>query len=322
MTRSLYQAIAKLCLILGLFIVLSKAYSLSEVFIPQEVVQKFLNGYSESELELIQDDLTNIRKLCFRNTTPMMSGEKIYLATAGGPGAGKSTLLEIYLRNKKNFVYLDPDQRALRFMINTYLQEFTNAKVSENKVHTRTDWMKLLDKAYTKWRGSSNYIASTLLNEAFKEGYNIAHGTTSTSDQIGSLYQKLKDKEYKIHLLLSYATDDNRVKSLEHRTNNQNFTQNQPNDSVIKGKLFSDRFPIYFQYADEMEIYWVDHYLENATLAATLIRGKGMTVHNQNALKKFTEQYDDDRKNKPLKPLKEYMEDFVQAKKLLAKEQE
>jgi hypothetical protein len=31
--------------------------------------------------------------------------------------------------------------------------------------------------AYEKWRGASNYIASSLLNEAYDKKFNIAHGT-------------------------------------------------------------------------------------------------------------------------------------------------
>ncbi len=107
--------------------------ALQEELLSNDYVQKFLLGYSPVEVALIKDDLDNLRKLCFRGISFVPIDKRIYVATAGGPGAGKSTIFEDYLSKKPNFVYLDPDQRALRFMINTYLQEFTNGKISQKK---------------------------------------------------------------------------------------------------------------------------------------------------------------------------------------------
>ncbi len=285
---------------------------------PQELlnndyVQKFLSEYSPAEVALIKDDLDNIRKLCFRNIIPAVTNERIYVATAGGPGASKSTTFENYLDKKTNFVYLDPDQRALRFMINTYSQEFSNGKISQKKVHTRSDWESLLHKAYNKWRPASNYITSVLLNEAFLNGENIAHGTTSTSEHVETLYKKLKENGYKIVLLLCYSTEEERIRALQHRFKNQSFIQIiDPQDIINKGKIFPERFPIYFQYADEIELYWIDNFLEGAMLAARLERGKGMTTYNAEAMQKFSQKYDKDRKDKThLLPLSTFIKKFV-----------
>ena len=79
-----------------------------------------------------------------------------------------------------------------------------------DKAHYRS----ALQKAYEKWRWGSNYIASTLINEAFEKGYNIAHGTTSTSEHVAKIYEQLKKNNYKITLLLCNSTDKNRVASL------------------------------------------------------------------------------------------------------------
>lgn len=313
MVITLYHWLERIALIFLMFSFSSVAIATSGPFSSETQIKLYLKEYSEDEISLIKDDLENIRKLCFRNTTPATLKERVYIATAGGPGAGKTTILEEHLRDKKQFVYLDPDQRALKFMINTYLQAFTNDKVNEFKIHTRSDWEKLLEKAYSKWRASSNYITQILLNEAFKNGYNIAHGTTSTSEHVAEIYQKLKENGYKISLLLIYSTDENRSNALQHRTKVQNFVQNTLEDSIKKGKLFAERLPVYFQYADEMNIYWIDHFLESQTLAATLKRGQSMTVHNAEAMKKFTDQYDKDRAGKDLKPLQAYIEAFTES---------
>lgn len=272
--------------------------------IEKSYVQSFLKSYSPDEVQLIMDDLGNIGKHCFRGLSPA-EGHKNYVATAGGPGASKSTTLEVWLHNKSNFAYLDPDQRALKFMINTYLQEFTNYKIRES-----SGINALPQKAYDKWRGGSNFIASTLINEACEKGYNIAHGTTSTSEHVSKLYEQLKKNNYKITLLLCNSPDDNRVASLQHRVKTQNFCQVDPEDVVNKGKMFPERFPVYFQYADELQLYWINNFLEGAVLGATLTKGSKMVVHNDAALKSITEQYDKERENTKRESLQELIQKF------------
>ncbi len=294
--------IYSLCFLFSMSLVTMAA---TQTLMPREYVYNFLKEYSQKEVGLIMDDLDNIRKLCFRDIITPVKGEKIYVATAGGPGASKSTILEAYLQDKPNFAYLDPDQRAIKFMINTYLQEFTNYNICGD-----SNLNSLLQKAYDKWRGASNYIASTLLNEAYTKGYNIAHGTTSTSEHIVRLYQKLKQNGYKINLLLCNSTDENRVEALEHRVKAQCFCQVDPNDIIKKGKMFPERFSAYFQYADEIHFYWIDNFLEGAILAATLIKGKKILIHDKGALQKFTEKYDQDRKDKTLESLQELIQRF------------
>ena len=294
-----FTFISFLCLIPSLVM------AANQTLIPSEYVQNFLKDYSQTEAELITDDLNNIRQLCFRDITVPANGEKMYVATAGGPGASKSTILETYLHDKENYAYLCPDQRAIKFMINTYLQDFTNYKIRE-----ASNLNALLQSAYDKWRGGSNYIATTLVNQAYEKGYNIAHGTTSTGEHVAKLYQKLKEKGYKITLLLCNSTDENRVKALEHRVKTQCFCQVDPEDIIKKGKMFPERFSAYFQYADELHLYWIDDFQKGAILAATLTKGKKMIVHNAEALQKFTEKYDHDRKDKKLEPLPALIKGF------------
>lgn len=261
--------------------------------IPLDVVTNLLAPYSEKEMHLIHCDLKNIKELCFRDTTP--SKEPMYIATAGGPGACKSTILEIFLHNRPNCVYADPDQRALKYMINTYHQSLSNYEGITYPNH-----QELCKNAYNKWRNASNYIANTIINEAFANGYNIAHGTTSTAKTIESLYQRLKQKKYKIILLLCYAPDETRLKANEHRTNVQGFVQVTPEDAINKGKMFHQRFPIYFNYADKIYFYWTEDFLKGSVHAATYEKGKGLIVTNNEALRNFTQKYDDDRKGSNL----------------------
>jgi len=277
--------------------------------VPVAVVQKHLDGYSPEEVTLIQADLKHIRALSFLTAKKVAGSKKQYVGTAGSPGAGKSTTLEIYmqdtLKGAPGCVYVDPDQRALKFMSHTYGQEFTSFAWS-----TKLTPQDLGQRAYTKWRGGSNYIANTLLNEAFEGGYDIAHGTTATAKQVDELYQKLRSAGYEITLLLCGAADESRVNSLEHRAKVQSFCQVDPGDIVKKGEMFPERFPVYFRYADTILVYWFDGVHTGSTLAATLHKGQEPVIHNAEAFKHFTAQYDKGRQGKNLPSLEELMRKF------------
>lgn len=258
--------------------------------IPQEIIDNLLNKtYSSQEKELIASDLKNIRELCFRNTTS--SQTPTYVATAGGPGACKSTILETYIHNKPNFVYADPDQRTLKFMINTYYQSRTNYHISIQK-----SYVDMQKNAYNKWRDASNYIANTILNEAYAGSYNIAHGTTSTGSVVELLYQKLQKKNYHIVLLLCFARDDTRKAAVNNMAS-QGFLQADPDDVINKGKMFIERFPVYFKYGNQIHLYWTYDFTKGSILAATYEKDKGLTVHNAEAYQSFVKEYDEQRKN-------------------------
>ena len=270
--------------------------------VPQEIVDNLLNKtYSPEEKDLISRDLKNIHETCFLNKKPGAENNPVYVATAGGPGACKSTILESYLHdNTLDFVYVDPDQRALRFMINTYHQSITNYDLKKN-----SSYEAVLKTAYGKWRDASNYIANTILNEAFSLGYNIAHGTTSTASTMNLFYDKLKQKNYKIVLLLCNLPDETRMKALEYRTKVQGFVQSAPEDVINKSKMFSERFPVYFTYADEIHFYWTQDFLKGSTHAATYTKESGLVVLDKNAFDCFVKKYDDDRKGTALASLNE-----------------
>lgn len=277
------------------------------LLVPKEIVESFAKTYSSEEMNLINIDLKNIRETSFFGKTPAKT-TPIYVATAGGPGACKSTILETYLHDKLNFVYIDPDQRALKYMINAYYQSTTYYEISINPSYT--DVQK---NAYTKWRNASNYIANTMLNEAFAGGYNIAHGATSTTSAIESLYKKLKQKNYKIILLLCYATDETRITANDHRLKTQGFVQATQEDIINKGKMFCERFPSYFEYADEIQLYWTENFLKGSIHAATYTKNKEFIVHDNEALNHFITKYNLDRKNTPSLPS---LDELIQTRKI------
>jgi hypothetical protein len=264
---------------------------------PRKFVDSHLKNYSEEECQLIAQDLKNIHQLSFRNKKPAI-GQPYYIATAGGPGASKSTILETFFQDYWNFVYADPDQRSLRFMINTNLQSNTNYKISQ-----ATSLSDLLKGAYDKWRAASNYIAYRILNEAYANGYNIAHGSTSTSKEVSGLYERLKKKNYKIILLLCGSTDQNRIDALNSRTATQQFVQNADDDTINKGKLFWERLPVYFHYGDEVHIYWTQEFKKGSVKAATYDKKKGLRILDPEAYESFIKQYEIARgENKELLP--------------------
>jgi hypothetical protein len=231
------------------------AFAIPEAtLVPNEIVDGFLTSYSPEEKVAIGKDYKNIRELCLSQADKEQK-KLIYVATAGGPGASKSTILETYLHDNSGFVYVDPDQRALRFMINTYLQNTNCYAISKN-----ASYLQLLEDAYSKWQGASNYIANSILNEAYSKDLAIAHGITSTSKQMGSFYEKLKKRGYKIILLLCVSPEKNRLEAAVHREKEQCFIQSTREDLIQKGQMFFENFPIYFKYADEIKFFWIEDF--------------------------------------------------------------
>ncbi len=283
-------ALALVCAISATCATQKQSIKLPEPLVPRDIVDNFLNKtYVQEEKDLIIKDLRNIREICFYKTTPTI-GTPTYVATCGGPGACKSTILETYLADKQNFVYVDPDPRSLKFMINTYYQSLTFYMASKT-----ASFQEVLLNAYNKWRDGSNYISSSLLNEAGTNNYNIAHGTTSTSPAVKFLYQNLKRYNYKIILLLCYANDETRVNALDHRAKVQLFIQSCTEDVINKGKMFPERLPTYFEYADELNFYWTWDFAQGSICAATLTKEHGLVVHDQKSFDAFIKKYDEDR---------------------------
>ncbi|MBA4750369.1 MAG: zeta toxin family protein [Alphaproteobacteria bacterium] len=263
--------------------------------VPQEIVTGFLKDYTPDERALIDEDLKGIRALTFRGLTKPRPSQ--YIATAGGPGAGKSTILETYIQDNKieNIAYVDPDQRALRFMINTYYLDLTLYAAAKAK-----SYQDLLAKGYDKWRGGSNYIANTLLNEAILGGYSVMHGTTSTGGSVDQLYDKLKGRGYEITILVCASSLENRQKALEWRAKDQGFVQSDPEDVATKGKALFERLPVYLAKADHVLMYWSDDFAKGARLVARFDKGMGVKVLNPD-IKEIEKLYEEVRREKGAK---------------------
>lgn len=256
----------------------------ADSLVPQSIVDDFNKAYSVDEINRINKDLEVIKGITF-DGKQAANGQPVYVATAGGPGSSKSTILETYLKDFPNFVYVDPDQRSLRFMVHTYLQEFNSYAFSKRF------YPEIQKHAYNYWRGASNYIANTLLNTACEDGYNIAHGTTSTGG-VEHLYKGLKKRGYKIVLFLCVTTQKNAKKAVEYTSKNNGFYQADPEDVVNKGEKFYERFSVYFKYADEIVIYWVEKFSKGFIKAAEFTRQGGMKIHDSGAYKKVLHQYE------------------------------
>lgn len=263
----------------------SQTQKIPEPLVPQSVNDAWMKDYTKEEKERIDQDLNNIRALVFRGKTGNQS-KPLYIATAGGPGSSKSTIFETILQRDeyKNYAYLDPDQRALRFM-HTYLESVNLYEVSQRKT-----FQEVLESAYHKWRGGSNYIWNTLTNEAFAGKYHIALGSTSSSPFIEQHYKILKSQGYQIELVLCGSKDQNRVASLDHRAKEQGFIQIAEKDIMDKGRMFYERMPIYFQYADVLHIYWTEDFKKGSIKVATFDHGK-KTVFDQKGLDSFAQDF-------------------------------
>jgi predicted ABC-type ATPase len=277
-----------------LIIATSFLYSEEYFYFSPEKISGYLESYNEKEKEEIAKDLQVVRSVC--HVKEAGAREKpFYLATAGGPGSRKSTILERFIRDYPVYqtgVYLDPDQRALKFMAHTYYAQSLNALQAASS----SNYLDISKAAYEKWRGASNYIAFTLLEEALQKRTDIIHGTTSTGNHVPEFFQKLRAEGYQITLVLSSCEDDVRKEAIEYRNSEQRFYQSTPEDALAKGKIFPEKIATYFDYADTLYLYWSDDLLVEERLGAIfdkgeIILGPGCAC----AYEVFMAKYEEDR---------------------------
>jgi predicted ABC-type ATPase len=287
---SMMQVLKFLIVFLGIFGF--KTSICADNLVPQSIIDDFIKDYSADQLNKINKDLDVIKGISF-DGKQTADEQPVYIATAGGPGSSKSTILEAYIKSFRNLVYVDPDQRSLRFMAHTYLQEFNSYTLSQRS------YSEVQKHAYNYWRGASNYIANSLLNTACEDGYSVAHGTTSTGG-VEPLYKGLKKRGYKIVLLLCVTTPENAQNAVVYTAKNNGFYQADPDDVINKGEKFYERFPTYFQYADEIVIYWIEKFSKGFIKAAEFSAKNGLIITDSTAYQKVLKQYEKRRKNKNL----------------------
>lgn len=262
-----------------------------ELFFTPQMISTHLKGYTEEELSLIKKDLDVVRSICFEGTVE--SNSRFYLATAGAPGARKTTILEKFIAAHPEYqkgVYVDPDPRALRFMVHTYYARSLSPLV----ISMSNSYEEVIKNAYEKWRGASNYITLTLLEEAYAERKSIVHGTTSTGGHISDFFANLKKNDYQVILLLCACDDSVRYDAVEYRNKTVQFYQSSPEDAIAKGLLFPQRMGIYFALADKIYIYWSDSLSSPERLAAIWQKGH-LDIQDDEALQKFIDKYEADR---------------------------
>ncbi len=248
--------------------------------IPSAYIQSLLSKYSEKEKKEILADLNAIRSLVFSDKKPNTKKSPIYLATAGAPLSRKSTILEKEIHENplyQDMVYIDPDQRALKFMSHTYISQ----SLSNYKLYKSTNLLSLRREAYEHWREASNFIANTLLNEAYEKSYDIAHGSTLTGNASPLLLEKLKKKGYEITLLLSFSSDSFKKEALHYRNNEQGFYQVTDQDFIQKAKLFPKRFQDYKTYADHILFYYSKNRTDSIEPVASWSKVKGLKILNE-----------------------------------------
>lgn len=263
----------------------------AELFFTPSMIDKHLSDYSKKEIEWIQKDLEVVHSVCLDGAKK--SNPRFYLATAGAPGARKTTILERFLSTHSEYqpgVYLDPDARTLRYMVHTYYAQSLNSLA----IAQAMNYGEVIQKAYDKWRGASNYILLSLLEEAFASGYSIIHGTTATGQHVPDFLARLKQNDYQIILLLCSCPDSVRKESIEYRNNTVRFYQSSPEDALSKGKFFPDRMGAYFAYADLLYFYWSDRLNAPERLAAIWKKGT-LEIIDQQAMDQFIDKYETDR---------------------------
>jgi predicted ABC-type ATPase len=286
------QSIA--CLICGVVFSTQALYSAADFFFSPEVISQHLDSYSPQEKEEIAKDLEVVRSVCFGKNIPKNADRPFYLATAGAPGSRKSTILERFLQSHPEYsagLYLDRNERALKFMAHTYYAHSLNALCTGSS----PDYLEVRKAAYEKWRGASNYIILTLLEEAFQKKASVVHGTNLTGAHVAEFLQKLRAEGYRITLILCGCEDSVRKEAVEYRNNEQRFYQSTPEDAVSKGKFFSEKLRVYFAHADTLYLYWSDDLFSEERLAAVFQNGE-IDVEQECALDLFVCKYDQEVK--------------------------
>jgi hypothetical protein len=289
MKRTLFP----LLVVVAAFFLISSKTSDSPFFFTPQMIASHMKAYSDEEKALIEKDLAVVRSICFTEAKNPQNKKPVYLATAGSPGARKSTILERFLNTHPEYaqaVYLDPDQRGLKFMSHTYY----NRSLANSVIADTPNYALAVKQAYEKWRGASNYITLTLLEDAFAQKRDIVHGSTSTGDHIPAFLTKVKDAGYEVVLLLCSCEDEFRAKAIEYRNNEQKFYQSTPEEALTKGKFFPQRMPVYFAHADVLHLYWSDDLNSPERVVAILKDGK-LQVIDSEALHKFIHKFENDR---------------------------
>lgn len=272
-----------------------KSDKLEGLFDPA-VLEGHLKNYSDNEKSLIAKDLKIVEQVCFDDVTLHggVAKEKVYVATTGAPGARKSTILERFLATDGQryapFVYLDPDQRALKFMVHTYQALSLNAAVTAQE----QDFTVTQKNAYEKWPAASNYITLVLLDRAIYSSFNIVHGTTSTGPLAPVVVEGCKKQGYKIIFLVCSSKDSFRQEAIAYRNTEQKFYQSTPEDAVQKGLAFPQRMSFFFEKGDEVRLYWSTSLAKPEELVAVFKEGKEEVV-NAAAYQAFVAKYEQDR---------------------------
>ncbi len=261
MTKKLLPLFFISCFCSCFFVIQKKNY----FYFSPDIISSFIEGYSSEEKKNILKDLEIIRSVCYRSKDDKDVKKPLYLATAGLPGSGKTTLLEKFMRSEgisSEITYLDPDQRALRFMVHTYITDSLS-----NKNTTRFGKALSAEHGYNKWRNGAYFITLTLLEECLKKRQNIAHGTTLTKPYAPDLLAAVKKAGYKIIIIFCLADKDIRKKAILHRNSEQAFYQSNPDEEPFIEENFHKNIDSYFTYADTIYLYWSDT-LFKQTLAA------------------------------------------------------
>ncbi|MDE3046483.1 MAG: hypothetical protein KGJ02_07555 [Verrucomicrobiota bacterium] len=286
MKTSIFSIVFGTATLVSSFATAANAASGNHLFYSQKAIEENLKMYNDSEKAALQKDLENVRKSWFSEVRDSLP-KPLYLASAGAPGSAKTSIMERFMQDNgltTKTVYIDPDQRALKLLTNTYQAELKRIVNSPSEIKN----------AYDKWKGGSKYITLTLLEEAFTQKKSIAHGADLTTDDTAKFLSKVKDAGYDIMLLLCSADDEFRQKTIQFKNDVEQFFNINPTDEVNKSKYFTQQMPTYFTYANTLYLYWSNELGTSEHVAAILQNGNVQVV-NMDAMNHFVQKYEADR---------------------------
>ena len=95
-------------------------------------------------------------------------------------------------------------------------------------------------------------------------------------------------------MLLCNSPKKNRIKATKYRAKKQCLVQSTYKDLIKKENMFYERFPTYFKFADQIEMFWIDNFAKGWTKVATYSKPKGFKKLHQD-YEKFAKSYEDYR---------------------------
>ncbi len=263
---------------------------MSRPIVPQSVIMRYLSGYSERQLNEIEDTYEKIHAELFAGPL-FLKQDRILLLTAGAAGAGKSTHLKakvdkIARTEGRRFVHIDIDQILPQFPS----FKWCAGQLSEYFMDVKTDeHRRALRETTTEWTLAAKHVADRLLNDAVALGVPVAFETSAHNNHIQDFFEGARANGYQIEIDLCDAP-----LSVKQDASRERFDRGEayvdPAAITRKHEDVITNMPNFARNADRLNILWREHAHKDLTLVATS-EPSGNTIHDRHGAKCFDDTH-------------------------------